>query len=33
MRWLGFLSGHMAVPDDFDRMGGLEIAAVFGLEA
>ena len=26
----GFLAGRIAVPDDFDRMGGDEIAAMFG---
>ncbi len=29
-RRLGFLSGEIAVPKDFDRMGGAEIAAMFG---
>lgn len=29
-RRLGFLAGHMQVPDDFDRMGGDEIATLFG---
>jgi prevent-host-death family protein len=29
-RRLGFLAGEIAVPDDFDRMGETEIAAVFG---
>jgi antitoxin (DNA-binding transcriptional repressor) of toxin-antitoxin stability system len=28
-RRLGFLAGHIAVPDDFDRMGGDQIAAMF----
>ena len=28
---LGVLSGEIAVPDDFDRMGETEIAALFGL--
>ena len=28
-RRLGFLAGEIAVPDDFDRMGEAEIAAVF----
>ena len=28
-RRLGFLSGEIAVPKDFDRMGEAEIAAVF----
>jgi antitoxin (DNA-binding transcriptional repressor) of toxin-antitoxin stability system len=27
---LGFLAGEIAVPDDFDRMGEAEIAALFG---
>jgi len=27
---LGFLTGEIAVPDDFDRMGENEIAALFG---
>ncbi len=26
---LGFLAGEIAVPDDFDRMGGDRIAALF----
>jgi prevent-host-death family protein len=30
---LGFLAGEIAVPDDFNRMGEAEIAALFGLEA
>jgi prevent-host-death family protein len=29
---LGFLAGEMAVPEDFDRMGEAEIAALFGTE-
>ena len=29
-RRLGFLVGEIAVPDDFDRMGEKEIAALFG---
>lgn len=32
-RRLGFLAGEIAVPDDFDRMGKREIAALFGVEA
>ena len=32
-RRLGFLSGEFAVPDDFDRMGEAEIAALFGVGA
>lgn len=27
---LGFLDGEIAVPEDFDRMGEAEIAAMFG---
>ncbi len=27
---LGFLAGEIAVPEDFDRMGEAEIAALFG---
>lgn len=27
---LGFLAGEIAVPDDFDRLGEAEIAALFG---
>ena len=30
---LGFLKGEIAVPDDFDRMGEAEIAALFGTGA
>ncbi len=30
---LGFLSGQIIVPDDFDRMGGAEIEALFGGDA
>jgi prevent-host-death family protein len=29
-RRLGFMTGQVAVPDDFDRMGGAEIARLFG---
>ena len=29
-RRLGFMKGEISVPDDFDRMGQLEIAALFG---
>jgi prevent-host-death family protein len=29
-RRLGFMKGEIAVPDDFDRMGEAEIAALFG---
>lgn len=32
-RRLGFLAGEIAVPDDFDRMGEAEIAALFGVGA
>lgn len=28
----GFLAGRIAVPDDFDRMGSGEIAAMFGAD-
>jgi hypothetical protein len=28
---LGFLAGEIAVPDDFNRMGETEIAALFGI--
>lgn len=28
-RRLGFLAGEIAVPDDFDHMGGAEIEALF----
>jgi len=31
-RGIGFLKGEIAVPDDFDRMGEKEIAAMFGAE-
>ena len=30
-RRLGFLSGEIDVPDDFDRMGEAEIAETFGV--
>jgi prevent-host-death family protein len=30
---LGFLKGEIEVPDDFDRMGEKEIAALFGISA
>lgn len=33
VRRLGFMAGQIAVPDDFDRMGGREIALLFGGEA
>jgi len=29
-RRLGFMSGQIAVPDDFDRMGEAEIERLFG---
>jgi antitoxin (DNA-binding transcriptional repressor) of toxin-antitoxin stability system len=29
VRRLGFMTGHIAVPDDFDRMGGTEIEELF----
>jgi prevent-host-death family protein len=29
---LGFLEGEIEVPDDFDRLGEAEIAALFGSE-
>ncbi|OAI06080.1 antitoxin of toxin-antitoxin stability system [Methylomonas methanica] len=30
IRRLGFLSGHIKVPDDFDSMGSEKIAQLFG---
>ena len=30
---LGCRAGHIAVPDDFDRMGGAEIGRLFGAGA
>jgi prevent-host-death family protein len=30
-RRLGFLAGHLQTPEDFDRMGAEEIAALFGM--
>jgi prevent-host-death family protein len=30
IRRLGFMVGQITVPDDFDRMGGAEIARLFG---
>lgn len=30
---LGFMSGRITVPDDFDRMGGAEIEILFGGDA
>jgi prevent-host-death family protein len=32
VRRLGFLSGQVAVPDDFDEMGTSEIGRLFGAE-
>ncbi|WP_026147165.1 type II toxin-antitoxin system Phd/YefM family antitoxin [Methylomonas sp. MK1] len=32
IRRLGFLSGHIKVPDDFDSMGSEEIAQLFGTD-
>lgn len=29
---LGFLTGHVSVPDDFDHMGEAEILSQFGLD-
>jgi prevent-host-death family protein len=31
-RRLGFLEGEISVPDDFDTMGGAELAALFGIQ-
>ena len=31
-RRLGFMAGEISVPDDFNRMGEAEIAALFGVE-
>jgi hypothetical protein len=31
VRRLGFMAGQLAVPDDFDRMGGAEIERLFGI--
>ncbi len=33
MRRLGFMAGRIKLPDDFDRMGEREIAALFGNDA
>jgi len=33
VRRLGFTAGHIAVPDDFDRMGEAEIEQLFGNES
>jgi prevent-host-death family protein len=30
VRRLGFMAGEIAVPDDFDRMGSVEIEELFG---
>jgi prevent-host-death family protein len=30
VRRLGFMAGQIAVPDDFDRMGSVEIEELFG---
>ena len=30
VRRFGFLAGEISVPDDFDRMGGEDIAQLFG---
>lgn len=30
-RRLGFLAGHMTVPEDFDTMGAAHIEALFGV--
>lgn len=30
MKRVGFLAGHIRVPDDFDRMGAAEIEQLFG---
>jgi prevent-host-death family protein len=30
---LGFMTGRIAVPDDFDRMGSVEIEGLFGGDA
>jgi prevent-host-death family protein len=30
VRRLGFMAGQITVPDDFDRMGGIEIEGLFG---
>lgn len=32
-RRLGFMAGQLRVPDDFDRIGADEIAALFGSDA
>lgn len=32
MRRLGFLSGALSVPDDFDSMGTTEIERLFGID-
>lgn len=30
MRRLGFMAGQIVVPDDFDRLGSVEIEEMFG---
>ena len=30
---LGFLAGQISVPDDFDTMGSVEMAVLFGIDA
>lgn len=32
VRRLGFLAGQITVPDDFDRMGKVEIERLFGVD-
>lgn len=32
LEMFGFMKGRVRVPDDFDRMGEQEIAAMFGVE-
>lgn len=29
MKRLGFLAGQITIPDDFDRMGGIEVGQLF----
>jgi hypothetical protein len=29
---LGFLTGEIEVPDDFDRMGGTDVEHLFGID-
>jgi prevent-host-death family protein len=33
IRRLGFMAGRICVPDDFDRMGSIEIERLFGGDA